>query len=178
MDLDRPKNQDIIEAWVQRHQMAAWRYLRLLGCQADIADDLLQDALMAAVHKNIHCEPGPRASAWLQQALRNLWRMHCRSEGRRVRNIETAMAERAMQQCSSDDDGECFRTALRDCLKQLDGRARQLLDLHYAQGASREAIAATFGMRRNGIKAFLRRVRSSLRDCVLRQLQTAPELGL
>lgn len=182
MDPDRPANDTTINAWVQRHQYAAWRYVRLLGCPPDVADDLLQDALMAAVHKNIHQEPEPRGRAWLQQAVRNLWLMHCRSEGRRVRNVDAALVDRALQQCTAHngqhDDGEVFRDALRRCLEQLEGRSRLLLERHYASGASRDDIAREFGMRNNGVKALLRRVRGILRDCVLRQIPTEPEQRL
>lgn len=170
MDSDRPANHDTIDAWVRRHQLAAFRFIRFLGCHADIADDIVQDALMAAVHKQIHTEPDARAAAWLQQALRNLWLMHQRSEGRRARNVATAVFERSLQPCPSNAQHESWQTALRGCLQKLDDRTRSVLERHYHQGASREQLATEFGMRQNGVKSWLRRVRSILRDCVLRQV--------
>ena len=164
-----------IEAWVQRHQVRAWRFVRLRGCPADRADDLLQEALMAAVQKGVHLEPDERAAAWLRVALDNLWRMHLRTEGRRARRLDAFVAERALRQCAPHDDGTAWLLALRACVAQLDGRGRRLLELHYAGGASRDAIAGEFGMRANGVKAFLRRVRTAVRDCVLRRLGSEPE---
>lgn len=161
---------DGIEAWVRRHQVRAWRYVRLRGCPSDLAEDLVQEAMLAAVQKRVHCESDPRSFAWLCGALDNLWRMHLRTEGRRERHVEAATAMRALELGAPADDGATGLRALHACLERLDGRARRLVDMHYVGGASREAIAKEFGMRENGVKAFLRRARSILRDCVQRRV--------
>lgn len=168
MERDRPDVRSEVEAWVRRHQGAAWRYVRLRGCPSDLAHDLVQEALMAAVHKGIAATDDQHGAAWLRRALDHLWLAFLRREGRRSHHLEAAAALRAMAPLAGDD-GRSFLDALRECLQQLDGRARQLLDLHYGAGASREAIAAAFGMRSNGVKAFLRRVREALKRCVERR---------
>lgn len=172
---DRPEERAAVEAWVRLHQVRAWRYVRLRGCPADLAYDLVQEALMAALHKGIAGEPESVAFAWLRGALDNLWLQHLRTEGRRQRHHEAARAVRALHQGAPEDDGEQWLQELRSCLRRLDGRARQLLELHYADGASRDAIGAALGMRANGVKARLRRVRDLLRDCVLRKLRRDQE---
>jgi RNA polymerase sigma-70 factor (ECF subfamily) len=174
-EVGEPGDAGAVEQWVRRHQVRAWRFVRLRGCPAHLADDLLQEALMAAVHKRLHEEPDDRAAAWLRTALDNLWLQHLRSESRRTRHVERALAERALALGAPHDDGSAWLLALRGCLARLDGRGRRLLDLHYAERASRDAIAGEFGMRANGVKAFLRRVRGALRDCVLRTLQSQGE---
>lgn len=158
-----------VEVWVRRHQVGAWRYARLRGCPPDLADDFVQEALMAALHKGIVGEPDSAAAAWLRGAIDNLWRMHLRTEGRLLRRTAALAASRAPA-FGGDDGSEAWMEALHACLSRLDGRSRRLLDLHYASGASRAAIADEFGMRENGVKAFLRRVRDGLRGCVLRRL--------
>ena len=173
--LDRPEQRAAVEAWVRQHQVRAWRYVCLRGCPADLADDLVQEALMAALHKGLDAEPEAAAAAWLRGALDNLWRQHLRTEGRRHRHHEAARAARALHQGAPEDDGEAWLLELRSCLRQLDGRARQLLELHYGAGASRAAIGAELGMRENGVKARLRRIRDLLRACVLRKLRRDQE---
>ena len=37
-----------LEELAVRHQRGLWRYLRVLGARADVADDLLQEALLVA----------------------------------------------------------------------------------------------------------------------------------
>ncbi|MEO6595921.1 MAG: sigma-70 family RNA polymerase sigma factor [Planctomycetota bacterium] len=158
-----------LDAWIRRHQTATWRYARLCGCPADVADDLVQEALLAALHKQIPERADPLAAAWLRGAVNNLWRMHLRTNSRRTQRIDLALAETARRQCAGDDGGEAWLEALRACLQSLEQRTRNVLDLHYGKGASRESIATTLGMRPDGVKTFLRRVREALRQCVLRR---------
>lgn len=169
------RRDDEIEAWVRRHQVRAWRYVRMRGCPAHQADDLVQEAMLAAVHKDQHLQDDEPAAAWLRGALENLWRMHLRSEGRRARHTEAAIAARAIARLGPGDDAGIWLAALQNCLQRLEGRSRQLLDLHYRAGRSRLAIAEELGMRENGVKALLRRVRAVLRDCVTRHLQLGTE---
>lgn len=166
---------DRIEAWVRRHQVRAWRYLRMRGCPAHQADDLVQEALLAALHKQQHLQVDECAAAWLRGALENLWRMHLRSEGRRIRHTEAAVAARALARLGQVDDGSNWLQALRNCMQRLEGRSRHLLELHYHARQSRRAIAEALGLRENGVKSLLRRVRTVLRDCVARQLQPGSE---
>lgn len=177
MGQERPEQSEAVEAWVRHHQVRAWRYVRLRGCPADLADDLVQEVLMAALQKGIRAEPDSRAQAWLRGALNNLWLMHLRAERRRHRCIGAAVAERALDQCAPRDDGTAWLQELRGCILHLDGRARRLLELHYGSGASRGSIAAELGMRANGVKALLRRIRGILRDCVLRKLNHDEEFS-
>lgn len=52
--------------FVARHQRGLWRFARLLGAASDHADDLVQEALLAALHKRIDARPAPEAAAWLR----------------------------------------------------------------------------------------------------------------
>lgn len=173
----RTASDERLEAWVRRHQAPTWRFLRLCGCTADVADDLVQEAMLAALHKGIDQRDDAAAAAWLRGAATNLWRMQLRGEARRAARTARALAERALTECARDDGGEAWRAALQACLQRLDGRAREVLDQHYAGGIAREALARNMGMRPEGVKTMLRRVRDLLRQCVLRRLAAEPEDG-
>ncbi|HLQ37550.1 MAG TPA: hypothetical protein VK348_07100, partial [Planctomycetota bacterium] len=62
--------------------------------------------------------------------------------------------------------------ALRACVERLDGRARRAVELSYGIGAddpsSRARVAVELGMKENGVKTLLQRVRQTLRECVQR----------
>ena len=66
-----------------------------------------------------------------------------------------------------------YLDALRECVGQLKDRARRVVDLHYRDGASREAIAAELDMKPAGVKTLLRRTRELLRECVDRKVNGA-----
>ena len=161
--------------WIRRHQEAPWRFLRLCGCPADIADDLVQEALIAALQKNVPEQPDPVAASWLRGAVTNLWRMHLRSRRYQDDALATfaadlALAEYAYRRCAGDDGGEAWRAALALCLAQVEAAPRQALELRYGNGLSREELSARLGLGADGVKSLLRRMRIRLRHCVERRM--------
>jgi RNA polymerase sigma-70 factor (ECF subfamily) len=175
MNTPRATSEHVVDAWVQRHQAAPWRFLRLCGCPADVADDLVQDALLAALHKGVDGQPDSIAASWLRGAVTNLWRMHLRRERVQGDALQTfaadlALAELAYSRCAREDDGEAWRAALVLCLERIDADTREALRLRYEQGLSREELGQRLGLGVEGVKAKLRRTREVLRDCVQRRV--------
>lgn len=175
--------------WVARHQRGLWRFARLLGARSDHADDLVQDALLAGLHKGVHERADAEAAVWLRGAVRNLWRMHLRTQRRRPEHqpVEAApeLADAALARNGGDDgSGDAYVSALRQCLEQLDGRGRLAIELRYGEDRSRPAMAERLSMGEHGIKTLLRRTRQALFACVQRRLRqpgnpgtSAPERG-
>jgi RNA polymerase sigma-70 factor (ECF subfamily) len=169
-----PATADARGEFVARHQRGLWRFARLLGAANDHADDLVQEALLAALHKQVDARPDPEAAAWLRAAVRNLWRMHLRTQRRRPEHqaLDTTpeLADAAMARHGGDDgSGDAFVAALRQCLETLDGRAKRALELRYAEQSSRAAMASELAMGEDGIKTLLRRTREALFACVQRR---------
>jgi RNA polymerase sigma factor (sigma-70 family) len=65
-----------------------------------------------------------------------------------------------------DEDGAALTAALKECLKQLEEKPRQVLDLQYKEGKQRIEIAEALGMTDDGIKTLLRRTKARLRKCM------------
>lgn len=58
---------------------------------------------------------------------------------------------------------------LQDCLRGLEGRAKELCDLRYRHDLKPAAIAETVGMTANSVAKALQRIRDQLRDCIERK---------
>ncbi len=58
---------------------------------------------------------------------------------------------------------------LRDCVKLLEGRARDLCDLRYQRDLKPVEIGARVGMAANSVAKALQRIREQLRECVSRK---------
>lgn len=169
-----PVRSDPRDEFVERHQRGLWRFARLLGAAGDHAEDLVQEALLAALHKGIDACADAEAAAWLRAAVRNLWRMHLRTQRRRPAHLTLdateELAETALARHGGDDgSGDAFLVALRQCLERLDGRARQAIELRYGGQQSRPAMASAMAMGEDGIKTLLRRTREALFACVQRR---------
>jgi RNA polymerase sigma-70 factor (ECF subfamily) len=159
-----------LAALVRRHQLGLWRYLRALGAAADVAEDLLQETFLVA-WRRLHDDRGDAAAAvFLRATARHLWLRRARDQGRREA-VVAELADAAWVRDCADDDGERWLDALRGCVGALDGRAREVVQRFYADGADRDAVAAAMGMKANGVKTLLQRVRATLRGCVERKLR-------
>jgi RNA polymerase sigma-70 factor (ECF subfamily) len=158
-----------LAALVRRHQLGLWRYLRALGARGDLAEDLLQDTFLVALDR-LHEDRGEAAVAtFLRETARHLWLRRRRDQGRRE-VLLAEFVEAKWRDVAAADDGERWLEALRSCVDGLDGKARDAVQRSYRDGEDRRTIALALGMKENGVKTLLQRVRAVLRACVERRL--------
>ena len=95
-----------------------------------------------------------------------------RRSNREISTVELEAADTVWAAAASPDGSlDAWLDALRECVEGLEGRARQAIDLHYHEHASREAIAIELNMQPDGVKTLLRRTRQVLRECIERKLK-------
>ena len=152
-------------SWHDLARARVWRYLRFLGCPADLADDFTQDTLLAALRTFPDCNP---PAAWLCTTARNELRMHHRRSGRVVNDLDALHAQ--WIEVAEPDGGEATLLALQHCLGELPERSRRALQLRYGNGAERTDIGRELGLGDEGVKSLLARLRGSLAACVQRRL--------
>lgn len=151
---------------IERHWGAVYRYLRVLGADPALADDLAQDAFVLALQKSIR-EQGPGTAAWLRRTARFL----LLKSSRRPNDASLEAAEEVW--AASQQAGEnAYLDALARCRTALTDRARQALDLRYRDALPREDIARALAMTADGVKTVLRRARAALRACIDQRMRT------
>ena len=156
---------------VQTHQVAIWRYLRVLGCTAEEAEDLTQETFLTVL-RSPFCDRGERASAvYLQRVARNLFLKSKRRSAGQLDEVALDDIDVSWQLLWGQDGGDSYVGALRTCLDRLRGRGRAALELVYGDGRSHRAAAAALAMSRVGVTNLLRRVRDGLRRCVEREMR-------
>lgn len=153
--------------WPALQAVRVRRYLRYLGCPADLAEDLVQEAMLAALRTFPGREP---PLPWLCTSARRLFGMYLRSKGRRREVQGLDRLHDAWVEQAGDDGGDSALLALRACLQELPGRSALAIELHYRQGQDRKAIARQLGLSAEGVKSLMVRVRSALALCVQRRL--------
>jgi RNA polymerase sigma-70 factor (ECF subfamily) len=156
-------------ALVARHQVEIWRYLRFLGCDPHQAEDLAQDTFLSVL-RNPFADRGRAASAsYLRRVARNLLLKSKRGTGS---GAEFDEMEASWQRYRGEDGGNTYVEALDACVQGLEGKGRQVMQLIYQQGCSLQAAAAALGLRVNGVRTLLQRVRQGLRSCVTRRMRS------
>lgn len=170
----KPQPLDLAEL-VGRYQTEIWRYLRYLGAKPSEADDLTQDVFLEVARKPFQQNSPKQSSAYLRTVAKNQLLMLRRKQKREGLQIDIELAESAWSETvwaerAADGKWNPYTAALADCTEQLEGKSRQVVDLHYQEKQSREKIAESFDMKPDGVKTLLRRIRQKLRECVERKL--------
>jgi len=145
-----------------------WRYLRSLGAPADLAEDLLQDTFLVALRRLTHDDGDAAVATFLRQTARHLYLRRRRDQGRRE-ELLVELADQLWQRDCQADGGERWLALLAACVATLEGRPRQAVQRIYGDGAPRQLVARELGMKENGLKTLLQRVRALLRECIERR---------
>ena len=169
---DKPAD---LASLVERHQAGVWRYVRFLGAGTTEADDLTQETFLALARAQFVERDERQTAGYLRVVARNQLMALRRQQNRDVNTVDLEAAD-SVWAAAAGPDGSLsnYLDALRDCVDQLEGRARQAVNLHYHDHAGREAIATQLGMQADGVKTLLRRTRDVLRECIERKIKTSP----
>lgn len=161
---------------VRTHQAEVWRYVRYLGASAELADDLVQEAFLQLLRAPFVERTPAATSAWLRTVVRNLYVKSFRRPPFASAELDAIEATWTgfVGDGEGDGDGAANGSSealarLRQCLEQLDGRARSVVAWHYEERRSRADIAGRLGIGEDGVKSLLRRTRALLKACVERR---------
>jgi RNA polymerase sigma-70 factor (ECF subfamily) len=158
---------------VQQHQAGVWRYVRFLGAERAEADDITQETFLAIARAAFVERDERQTAGYLRVVARNQLLALRRKQRREISTVELEAADRVWAAAAGPDGSlAAYLDALRECIECLEGRSRQAIDLHYRDGASREAIAEALDMKPDGVKTLLRRTRGVLRECIERKLNS------
>ena len=159
---------------VKRHQASVRACLAVRLEQPHEAEDLAQEAFVTAFRKLNEFDAERPFGPWVRSIAFNLLRNHWRKF--RVVGIGgdeelAALVEQRIALRAAGNEGPEL-AALRDCLEQLDGPARALVERRYADDISVREIAEEQGRKYSAVTMQLHRVREVLAACVQGKLGT------
>lgn len=169
----------ILEELIVAHQTELFRYLRFLGADYTIAEDLAQETFLNAYQAANTPDLNNLAArrAWLRRIAHNRFIDYCRRRTRSPVHFSSEHAEAAENFWEAEfyrhDEGFGCLEALEVCLTKLSEKQRALIDSFYAARSSRDEIAGRLGISSDGVKMALRRTRQALADCIQQQLSQA-----
>src|SRR5262245_50122988 len=158
---------------IQTYQAGVWRYLRAMGCEASLADDLTQETFLAILQRPFNDVSPAATNAYLRKPALNLLISHERRAGR-VRSLEDVeLFDQEWTRWMGDDDSEVVLNHLRDCFGRLTERARLALEMRFRGEHSRLEIAAALEITEHGAKNLMQRAKHQLRECIETKLKNA-----
>ena len=111
------------EAIVRRHQVGLWRYLRALGADAALAEELVQDVFVVAFERGLQERGYAATGQFLRRTARHVM-LRARRDAKRERIRLLDLADARWRHDCASDDGAAWLEALRTCLTRLDERRR------------------------------------------------------
>ncbi|MCB9893926.1 MAG: sigma-70 family RNA polymerase sigma factor [Planctomycetes bacterium] len=158
-----------VAALVEAHHAGVWRYLRYLGCDRALADDLTQETFLAVMQKPFEYRGSREAAGYLRLAARNLFLVHVR-RSKLIKTVEDLEQADAAWERAHADDSDARQRALNECLQTVQGKARQVLDLQYRDKRSGEEIAALLKITAQNVRTIVHRAKAALKDCIDKKL--------
>lgn len=157
---------------VQTYQAMVWRYLRLMGCESALAEDLTQEVFLSVYRKPFVQVSEAATSGYLRTLARNQYVDWLRRHNKRV-SIDFDQVEHVWSEVEQQGDGgNRWLESLRECVDSLEKRARRIVELRYHDQLPIRKVADELGMKESGVKTLLGRLKNRLRECVERKVST------
>lgn len=163
---------------LRAHQAAVrWCLFRLLR-DSTAVDDVAQEVFIEAYQHLNEKRQGGSLRPWLigicrnkaKEYVRALVRRKNREQGAMVQQLALWRMERLESAEAHCDDFEWTLTALRECLERLAPKSRHLIDEHYFQSQTLEALGKRHGSTGGAMRMLLFRVRKALGECLRKKL--------
>jgi RNA polymerase sigma-70 factor (ECF subfamily) len=156
--------------WVQSQAVIS-AYITANVFDSHHAEDVLQEVAQIVAEKFSTFDRNQSFVSWALGIARNRVLKYYRTRARdRVVLSEDALMRlgEVLEQVGAENEER--REALRQCLKEVTGRRREVLELRYRQNTKVTEIAGQFGMSTSAVSVMLHRIRVALHDCVERKL--------
>ena len=161
-----PLNAEEVRELVETHQTGVWRYLRALGCEPSLADDITQDTFLSVLQKPFQQYSPAATAAYLRRVAYNRFVTLHRRTGKVTTVEDVEQLDADWSHMVDPDGGEELLGALQECLEGLSKRARRALEMRFGEKESRANIAAALEITEHGAKNLMQRAKQKLRVCI------------
>jgi RNA polymerase sigma-70 factor (ECF subfamily) len=148
-------------------------YINALVPDFQEAEDLLQDVAVTAMRKFQEYDAHRPFIAWAIGITKREVLMARRRHARTFLIYQADLLDRISEAYEElAPELENRSRVLRECLREVKGRASELLRLRYEDALAPRAIATSVGMAVVAVRVMLSRTRTALRQCIQHKLKT------
>ena len=172
------------ETWVDGHGDAMFRFAMLRVRNRDLAEEMVQEALLAGFRSRHRYSGKAAERTWLIQILRNKIADHYRRKQREITATDIAGDEGSIDDFFSEhgrweikpgpwemDPGEMmhredFLRILRECMAGLPERQAEVFSLKVLDEHSTKDVCSILSLTKTNLGVLLHRARMKLRKCL------------
>jgi RNA polymerase sigma-70 factor, ECF subfamily len=179
----RRHDDDAIAELVRSHHRQLRGYVAALSADVNAIDDISQEVFLRALERLDRITDLQDFPRFLRGIARNVVREHVRKNARHseryVQFVEEAFAaEEAVGADSPANDPHIVAT-VRQCMKKLPAKSREMLNLRYNEEMPAEQIGKSMGLNGGAVRTSLLRIRETILKCVRCSLaESRGEAGL
>lgn len=171
--LDQVPNADMVQLFTKSQRRLFLFIMSQVGNPTD-AEEVLQETNVIIWSKFHQFQMGTNFFAWAGKiATFEVLKFRERSRNRRVQFSDDFLACVAEEVIEMNDELECRREALSECLSRLKPIDRELIQARYAPGENGSKVADRLGRPANSVYQSIGRIRKTLFDCVTRRIASA-----
>ena len=162
--------------WAQA-QPAVSNYLAAVCPDRLVCEEILQDTAVTCFQRFASYDHDRPFVPWAVGVARLSLKDHRRKAGRSRLHLADDVEALLGDQLSAQDRSEhgARTEALRECVSLLDGRARAVLELRYADSLPLTAVAERVGSTHGAVRALVCRLHRKLHDCIMARLGRSGE---
>lgn len=154
-------------ALITDHQAGVWRYLRAIGCDQSLADDLTQETFFAVLRRPFVQVSSNATSSYLRRVAYHLLVSYRRRQKKMTVTSDLEQLDvQWLRWAGPDSDGTDLVDRLSECFGRLTARAQLSLKLRFTEDATRESIANELGITEHGAKNLMQRAKAQLKQCL------------
>lgn len=135
-------------------------------------EDILQDVAIVVAQKASTFDRDRPTLPWFMGIARNHIQRWHRKKGRENTSVSYELLQEFVAEFSvyGTEQLSNRRIALRQCMRKLPDKQRNILQLRYMEDMDCSQISATVGRSVQGIYALLKRMKNELKKCVIRRM--------
>jgi RNA polymerase sigma-70 factor (ECF subfamily) len=154
-------NQQAYTELVNRYKNALYHHCFAIVHREDQAEDIAQEAFIAAYYKLGSYNPQYRFSTWLFKIATNKALNSLKQSAREVAADDELIATIASTQPGPQQVAE--QSELHEAINKLEPRYRAIISLYYWRGLSYQEIAIVLGVPEGSVKGWMSRAKTHLR---------------
>ncbi len=164
----------LADYWIKA-QPILLSFVRSMIYRFDDADDIVQQVATIAAKRFDDFDQSRPFIPWALGIARNVLMHYYRDKKRHnLVLIDNEIMEQMTSTFADNPPGnKDINIALKRCFTQLTDRARNLVQLRYVRDLSTQEIGDRLGTTSNVIAVTLHRIRSTLKKCIEKQIQTS-----